>query len=352
MSVDHTLQPVDPFAHGEADVAVAVDCAACEKVAELIKSMRVPEDREESSLPGVPRELVGNFYLALVAVCHQTSPRGYPPLEGTVGDRHLRGWDYLFARLEQAANSDPEWLSPAFWSKLTGETVRATFRDAKLGDLLRCPELRAELLRDLGHGMVRSGWTRADEFYRQCGGRVAIGSPNLLETLSRFRAFRDPVQKKSVFLLALMRNSGIWRYVDNESVGPPVDYHEVRGHLRLGTVRFLDETLRAKVLKEEQVSPEQDISIRAAVFDAISFISRRSGLHNPSQLHYLFWNLFRSICTRERPQCFQLSGENTLPARYRDILKAPLVRCPFSLLCPSAGSVRPICEHVFETDFY
>jgi hypothetical protein len=330
-----------------------VDREACDRLAELISTWRIPVDREESPLPQIPQQLVGNFYLGLVAICHQTSPPGRPPLEGRVNGLLLRGWDYLSARFEQAVSKDTSLLSPESWAHITTRDVRELFRDKESGDRLSSPKQRAELLRDLGRQMIARDWTVADQIYTHCRGRLGIGDPNLLGTLAAFRAYRDPVSKKSILFLALMRNSKLWRYVDEQNLGAPVDYHEVRGHLRLGTVRVQDPALFEHIRVGKEVSADQDIAIRRAVYDAILYISDRSGIRNPSQLHYFFWNVFRSICTRAEPQCFALRPNHTLPERYAHIGgPQTLTRCPFSQTCQSAGIASPICEHVVETDYY
>lgn len=328
---------------------VRVNQQTCQRVASFLAGKEIPPDQEESSLPGFPRHLIGNFFLALVAICHQTSPREHPPLEGTIGGIQRRGWDYLFGRLEEACRADQTLLSPERWCQLSASDVGQLFHDPELGDRLTDPQHRAELLRDLGSKMISQDWSLADQLYRHCGGRIAAGQPTLLQVLSLFRAYNDPVHKKSYFFLALMRNSGLWHYVDGEALGPPVDYHEVRGHLRLGTVVIADLELLEKVRANRTVTEKDDVAIRRAVHDAIMYISDRSGLRNPSQLHYLFWNLFRSICTREAPQCFTLRSGFALPERYMHLVADG---CPFASLCPSAGTANPICEHFFETDYY
>lgn len=347
MALQHKAQLVTVGA------SVHVVREACDHVAVWIASENIPLDREESSLPEFSPPEIGNFFLALVAICHQTSPRGLPPLEGTIGGIRRRGWDYLFARLEQATASDPELLTPERWSRFSSLDIEILFCEQALGLRLTDPEGRAELLRDLGIQMIAKGWRVADDLYRHCKHRIAEGSPNLLDTLATFRAYDDPVRKKSYFFLALMRNSDLWRYPDPENLGPPVDYHETRGHLRLGTVRISDPTLYQKVCSGQVVSASEDIAIRQAVHDAIMYISRQSGLNNPSQLHYLFWNLFRSICTRDAPQCFATRPGFTLPERYSALLmENGKRRCPFAQFCPSAGVPSPIAEHVFHTDYY
>jgi hypothetical protein len=206
----------------------------------------------------------------------------------------------------------------------------------------------------LGQQMLARDWATAEQIYQHCGARVAKGEPNLLQALSQFLAYSDPVRKKSVFFLSLMRNSGVWQYVDEAALGPPVDYHEVRGHLRIGTVRIANPGLQEKLLTGQTVTPNEDVAIRQAVYDAIMRISKQSGLNSPSRLHYLFWNVFRSVCTREFPQCFALHNDCALPDRYIHLTaNANGTRgCPFVSVCRSAGEPHPITEHVFETDYY
>jgi|SRR5579864_3986977 len=333
---------------------VVVNFEVCRKVAGLLRSQAIPLDREDTALPWMSRWEVGNFYLLLVAICHQTSPRSRPPLEGDIGGRHLRGWDYLSGRLEAAARADRQLLSPGFWASVTGEDLRRIFQDPTFGDRLSDPEGRASLIRDLGQKMLQRSWDCADRLFEASLGRIAGRDTNLLDLLAQFRAYDDPVRKKSFFFLALMHNTGLWTYIDPEQLGAPIDYHEVRGHLRLGTVEVRDADLCARLIAGTAVTAEQDIAIRQAVFNALMFISQSSGLRNPSQLHYLFWNVFRSCCSREDTHCHSCPPDCPLPERYVPMALFPdgQRRCPFSTVCQSAGQEPKLREHVFETDYY
>jgi hypothetical protein len=330
---------------------IRVDELACERLASLLASRPIPPDEEDSSLPGFTRLEVGNFYLLLVAICHQTSPRGCLPLEGTVAGKRKRGWDYLTAKIEAGVRADRSLLEPRRWDGMTVAEFKSLFHDPELGDRLSEPEVRATLVQNLGRGMLTREWHWFEDLYRLCGGRAATGDPNLFGLLARFAAYGDPVRKKSCFLLALMRNSGLWQYVDDEKVGPPVDYHEVRGHLRIGTVVVTDPELRRKLINASPVSAEEDVVIRAAVYDAIMLLSELSGLRNPSQLHYLFWNVFRTHCLRDNPHCFEEAP--ALPERYKHLSAfGNYRRCPFSGVCASSSSTQRYYEHVFETTYY
>lgn len=335
-------------------VHLHVDEAACERVAKILGSIAVPDDREDSSLAGLSRAEIGNFYLFTVAICHQTSPIGRAPLQGKVAGVLKRGWDYLTARFEAEVRKDRKLLTPERWAMFQAPEMAVLFRDAEFGELLTDPEVRANLIRDLGSRMSARGWQSADDLFVLSQGRVGTGHVNLLGLLQQFRAYRDPLRKKSLLFLALMRNSSLWKYQDEESLGPPVDYHEVRGHLRLGTVKVDDPVLATKLRTQQSVTDEEDLAIRRAVSDAITIISKKGLLRSPSQAHYLFWNVFRSCCTREAPHCSQCLPACPLPDRYvrAAVQTNGARRCLFSRVCEGAGLDVQFYEHIFETDYY
>jgi hypothetical protein len=276
------------------------------------------------------------------------------PLEGIVGKRRLRGWDYLSAKLEERISSDRTLLKPSRLLDLTGDELQMLYRDPETGDRLSDPEGRAQLVRDIGSVMQTEGWLWLEDLYQLTEGHVATGELNLLDGLAKFRAYRDPLKKKSLFLLALMRNTGIWKYVDDSQLGPPVDYHEVRGHLRIGTVRINSNSLRKKLRGRIPVTAEDDLEIRGAVYDSIMMLSELTDLRNPSRLHYMFWNVFRSCCKHESPHCRTCPSDCSLPTRYVPMAIHPAGhrRCPFSSVCASVNVSQRYQEHAFETDYY
>jgi hypothetical protein len=160
----------------------------CQRVAERIASQKIPEDREEISSLDIPPLLVGNFFLVLVAICHRTSPPNQLPLIGNVDGAITKGWDYLFKRFYEVVRADLALVTPSRWIQFSAEDIKGFFRDSIYGDRLVDPEGRSSLIRDLGVKMIDSGWMQADEIYQHCDGRIAIGNPNLLEVLARFRA--------------------------------------------------------------------------------------------------------------------------------------------------------------------
>src|SRR5437879_5389150 len=126
---------------------VVVDVSACRRLASFLSSYTIPPAREDSSLADLRPESVGNFYLLLVAICHQTSAHGKPALEGIVAGRHLRGWDYLSGKLEAAVRVDTQLLSPVSWEHVEPTDISGLFRDEVFGERLIDPAGRAALVR-------------------------------------------------------------------------------------------------------------------------------------------------------------------------------------------------------------
>lgn len=335
--------------------SVGINFEACMSIASFLERHFIPSEEEDTAPSEFTREQTGNFYLFTVAICHQTSPSGHSPLEGIVGSEHKRGWDYLSARLEERFRLDPQLFAPFRWVEMTAADMRALLADQTFGDRITEPDHRAMLVRDIGRVMHSHGWQSAEDLYQLADGQIANGTPNLLELLHSFAAYQDPVKKKSYFFLMLMRNVAKWGYRDAYNLGPPVDYHEMRGHLRLGTVIVKDPVLREKLLNRVPVSKADDVALRRAVHDAIMQIAEFAPSTTSSQLHYLFWNVFRSCCPRQSPHCNGCPSDCELPERYVHLATSPAGkrRCPFSFMCGSACESHTLLqEHVFKTDYY
>lgn len=332
----------------------------CLDVVKTLRGVLIPAPKEEvPALPFSPPE-EANFWFFLAALCHQTSPLGEPPLRGEIDGVTKTGWDYLLHTFRAAAIKDARWLHPERWAACSEIDLRSL-----MGPLLRRPDVRAGLIRNLAEELSQRGWASIIEAGQYCDFQIAAHNsepskadgaqqtrtaPNLLDILAEFEAFSDPVQKKSVFFLALMKNANIWSYRDETQLPAPVDYHETRGHLRIGTV-VLTDNLRQKIVNEDCITSVEDIAIRSAVRDAIRLICNELQT-SPNALHYFLWNLFRTYCLRTEPHC---DGRQyaTLPAVYQSVVNATGARqCPFRGVCQSTDQRQAINEPRVDTDFY
>lgn len=341
------VDPGGPPPVSNASDEVVVDRLACQKVASVLASTGVPEECEEVCVP-LATDVLGNFYLGLVAICHQTQA-----LRGRIASVPTRGWDYLHAKWLEAAMRDAKLLAPETWACLSAAALAHVFADSASGNTLTDVEGRASLVNDLGRRMLERGWWTLCDLYELSSKRIATGDPNLVSLLGSFRAYNDPLWKKSFFLLGLMRNSAGWVYADRDELGAPVDYHEVRGHLRLGTVIVNDFQLRRKLLRRVPVQEVEDIALRTRVGEAIRLVAEIAGVRDCMRLHYLFWNLFRSVCLREAPCCHTPPPGSVLPTRYAYLVVGQGGGgCPFATVCPSADLAERYVEHAFKTDWY
>src|SRR5262245_51873911 len=108
---------------------VTVDVSACARIARTLQRFELPDLAEDTGRPKLNRLRTGNLYLLLVAICHQTSPRGKAPLEGYVEGIHYRGWDYLSAKIAKEAQQDTGLLEPRTWSSMTARHLQHFLHD-------------------------------------------------------------------------------------------------------------------------------------------------------------------------------------------------------------------------------
>ncbi len=324
-----------------------IDTAKCERLAKLITEIHIPADQEELTLDlsVLPVSGRADFLFSLVAVCHQTKG-----LQGQVAGGQRRGWDYLSHALLAAVATDHSLVSPTRLQKLSGvelcEIIRAPDNSAIITDV----EGRARLLNNLGEFFVTAGMASINELHTQSGGFLCrVDSGGILQRLASVKAYSDPVRKKSLYFCMLAKNQGLWKFKDPEHLGPPVDYHEIRGHLRLGTVIIEDGSLLEEI-RSGKVAEEADIEIRRTIFGAIMEISRMSG-ETPAALHYFFWNLFRSCCLPFMPHCAGCPDDCQLPERYV-LSKGSRRRCSLESVCESRSVKDRIGDYSLNTEFY
>lgn len=335
-------------------VRVRVRDDACLAVARACSGGAIPTAAEQIVLGTAHSAATPDFYLALVAICHQTSPQGGPQLKGRLASGGTSvGWDYLRARLLERVGGGWLFGTPDVWRRIRASDLEAALADEDNVRTLADCEVRAHLLRDLGVGFARCRVDRVADVYESTRRTLRDSSRvDMYTFLAQFVAYADPVEKKSSFFLSLMQSECGWRYRDVENLAPPVDYHEVRGHLRLGTVEIVDDELLRTVRARGLVDAQADIEIRSATRSAITLIASYLEPSTPADLHYLFWNTFRACCRPTSPHCTKCDG-CSLPERYRIGLPSLSNRaCVFREVCPSAQSNNRLHEHQTRTHYY
>ncbi|MDP3770572.1 MAG: hypothetical protein Q8R40_06585 [bacterium] len=313
---------------------IEIDYTQCRDVVARIKSLGgVPPDREDPMPLSFPSSVAENAWCAIVAINHQTTPVVGTPLRGYVNGKLLRGWDYLLQKAIEQANRISEAFTTPWLSRITPEELFEFFYDSQEQVSLNRIEERAFLLNDLGNFLVRNGWESIRSLYERSEGYIERQDGHgIAQSMSEIKAYADPVKKKLFYFFALMRNQGFWTYRDIEHFGSPVNYHEQRGHFRIGTVRILDERLKQKIAQKENITFDEDIEIRLTVRGAIHFMAQGLGV-SPSEAHYFFWNFFRNCCARDTVHCSDCPSSCKLPSRYRIAQER---QCVFAPVCKSA----------------
>jgi len=332
---------------------VEIDSDKTGLVAEVVGAMDIPVQDESAthsfSWNGKPTDLA-NAYLAIVAICHQTSPPGERQLEGYIGSARKRGWDYLKEKFLLRAVQDGRWASRDFWIVLTPGDLSALYEDASLGKSLNRITERTFLLNDLGSMLRQRGFTRIEEAFAACG-RAALDGGGFLQFLKQFEAYKDPVCKKSLFFLSVAASECGWRILDGDKLRCPVDYHELRGHLRLGTVRVGDANLAFKLKTGLPFAEADDTKLRGVVQEIDDIIVRRASISS-SALHYFLWNVFRCCCPRDSALTHCAGSQScTLPDPYKGLL-SPHESCVFSEVCASAKETHKPAEPPYIGHFY
>jgi hypothetical protein len=324
------------------------------EVADMVALAAIPEEAESRThsfrWTRSPREHA-NAYLAIVAICHQTSPIGERQLKGELDSVSKSGWDYLKEKFLIAAVSDETLVTPSTWAELTPTQLSDLYVDTKHGLTLNRVVERTQLLNDLGRWMKAHSieWIE-DEYERR--GRRFLGPSGLLATLQTAAAYSDPVQKKSFFFSSLAIKECRWTSKDFDQVPSPVDYHELRGHLRMGTVKIVDVDLAYKVQRALPISSEEDVDIRSVVQQANDLIAARTGLSS-SRIHYLMWNVFRECCPRisSATHCSKCGPSCTLPSQYKQ-MPGYQGRCAFAGVCESAERAHKVIEPPYVGHYY
>jgi hypothetical protein len=333
---------------------IVADPVQISKLVGILRLSDLPPEKERASRPAFDFQsalLLANSYFAIVSICHQTSPLGERRLEGRVNNVNLAGWNYLEAKFLQKSSGESRWASPEYWRALRPSDLSELYEDASFGKTLNRVNERTLLLNDLGERLMGCGYSNVRQPFDRSQGVIGGGS-GFLAFLKMFEAYKDPVMKKGHLFLAIMERNLGWAIKDPENLLSPVDYHEMRGHLRMGTILIQDPRLASKVQRGLTLTEEEDSEIRSKIQTVNTSISNQAGLH-VTAVHSLFWNLFRSCCPRVpgETHCSVCKDTCGLPDMYKK-LKTYKNRCLFSGFCNSAGKPEKVMEPPYAGHYY
>lgn len=260
-------------------------------------------------------EDVVRYFMVMVSLDHRLSRPG-KPYEACLDDGCYHGADLLYRLGMRIYNEDPDFFSPKRLSRITVEEVVRAFSvgDVKPPD----PVVRTLLLRDLGVKLLKIFDGRALRLIELSEGRLKgdLAKPGFIDLLKIFRAYEDPVEKKSYLLAKFLHMRGILKIVDWENAELPIDNHLSRIAYRTGLVR-VGGILWRKIKAREPVSATEDVLLRLMVRLGYKIVSEKSRI-NPFTLDDFLWIHGRSRCFRDtQPKCGECIFKDFCRA-YRD----------------------------------
>ena len=277
-------------------------------VAEIISQLRLERHRyvDEKFYPpeDTNREIQLGYFMTMVAIDHRTStPLG--PFEGVIDGEFYHGADLLYRLGKRVFDEDPTFFSAENLVNLDEMTGLRLFKigDKKVWDY----ELRLFLLRDIGQKVIEY----YDGEFRKLFELNTI--TELINRLSIFRAYEDPVHKKIFLLAKFLDGRKLIRFKDPENFEVPVDNHISRIAIRLGIVTFSNYDV---IKKQIELTRDEDIRVRLKIRESWKEVSKKSGC-DPFTLDDFLWSFGRTICLREKPKCNECAFRDVCLANRR-----------------------------------
>ena len=232
------------------------------------------------------------FLFYVDAICHQTQN-----FSGIINGVFKRGWDFLLSSFLEETKRDPEFISVKRMMKIKGSDLKRIFKGS--GD--RYYE-RAYLLRNAARILKRDFSSDVMKINEISEGFIKREDGlGMIDLFHRFKAYSDPLSKKTFLFLNIAKKVGFWEIKDEENLWTPVDYHLERVSLRVGIVD-VESPLKRKLLEGRKVFLTEDLRLRKMVGDAVKKISEISGIPI-EKLDQFFWSLGRSLCLKSGAEC-------------------------------------------------
>lgn len=293
---------------------VRVNGKRCARFAAAIKCLDFHADDFTDPLlfPPVnaPPEVVASYFFFMVAIDHRTSAnaRSKKKFEGIVSGKMLHGSDLLYALARARQKLEPDFFTAEKMQHISKKEVAEWLSpgEASIPD----PEVRAMLLRDCGKKLLKHHGGSALELIKAADGcLIHEDRKGLLQLLAKFKAYEDPLSKKSYLLVKFLERRKLFWVKDPKNLHIPVDSVLARIALRTGIIEVRDKELQDKLKKGLPASESDDREIRSAAQKAYDLVSRKSGL-GVTVLDDILWTMGRACCSRDKPVCLNCEVEN------------------------------------------
>jgi hypothetical protein len=224
----------------------------------------------EGYVPPTFSEVPGpDIALFLCAIDHRT---GYHGRYLVGGHGPFEGSALMWALALRAEERTPGRLGASRVSHLDADELADIFRIG--GESVGDPQGRLALWKDLAAGLDQRYGGEVEALISAAGGKLG-GSGGLLDRLGEFRAYSDPLQKKSFLFAKIAARRGWLQVADPEN-------WEVCS----------DNVLMRLALRSGLVAPGPVEEVRAGTRDALKAVASAAGIE-PPLLDDLLWELGR-----------------------------------------------------------
>ncbi|MHA1916833.1 MAG: N-glycosylase/DNA lyase [Candidatus Ranarchaeia archaeon] len=294
-------------------------------------------------LSNLKSPLKENFLFLLIAICHDTKG-----LQGMIDNRILRGWDYLSDRFYAYLKEKPERFKPENLINWDIKEFKELLID-QMGNQVDISGIqeRIMLIRDLGKKLKKIGGS-VSSIYNESGGFLSQEN-GILTHLKEFKAYRDPLLKKSMVFIKFAMSELGWEVKDPGNFVIPVDYHNQRIALRYGLIE-LPEELEEKLRKKEEVTSKEHFLVRKACQEAFQEVVKLSKF-GIFEIDSLIWLIGRNCCSFDKDPCCTICRKDKCTI---ENFITNSNRCPLAAKCYGTSNIRfkKLNECNFKTDYY
>jgi hypothetical protein len=237
--------------------------------------------------------IAANYFFFLTAIDHSAHQpnRLY---EASIGRRTFRGSDLMYYLACRAQAQDRERFTAKRLQTITEEQVAVLFRGPS-GQEIKDPGMRAFLLRDAAQKLIEKYNGDCLNLLEQAQSRLEHwDGSGLLQRLSEFQAYEDPLRKKSLLLVKLLRRRKLFKILDQGNLAVPVDNVLVTLALWSGLVSPKNTDVDKSLRIGRELDDVATMRIRLATREAFQRVSRASKVA-PDILDDLLWGLGREL---------------------------------------------------------
>ena len=328
------LMDVETRQEVQLDECVRLNTRQIGLVSEVVKSLSAasPFDFTGKDFPPAGNAHVLEYFFVTIlqqfSFWDTRSGRYDHPLVDIIDGDVLKGSAYLFRAYTRKLLKDPEFFTAARQASLNSNEMQDLFRADNGVNPMPATELHLKMAQAYGHDML--ALRNTPQAILACARQSETPLKTFIQELDRIGGYKeDPLRKKSN-LLALVLNQRPEKFLDfaeGEAVPPVIDYHTMRGCLRMGLVEILDDVLRAKIENREIVSEAEEWAIRYASYLAVEEVVRLSG-KSLGAVDWFFFAYSRQRCPEmSEPVCSECAVDQV--CAHRKQLFQPVLRTTF-----------------------